>query len=80
MAVLCECMGGYREGDVPHMGLNVHSHITLHNSVQELLKQKKNKKKKINLECGLVVGNCWSCKDSFNILKMNLQFYVSNNY
>ena len=45
MAVLCECMGGYREGDVPHMGLNVHSHITLHNSVQELLKQKKNKKK-----------------------------------
>ena len=23
MAVLCECMGGYREGDIPHVGLRV---------------------------------------------------------
>ena len=23
VAVLCECMGGYREGDMPHMGLSV---------------------------------------------------------
>ena len=31
MAVLCECMSGCREGDMPCMGLSVsHSHITLH--------------------------------------------------
>ena len=23
VAVLCECMGGYREGDMPRMGLSV---------------------------------------------------------
>ena len=23
VAVLCECMGGYREGDIPRMGLTV---------------------------------------------------------
>ena len=23
VAVLCKCMGGYREGDMPHMGLRV---------------------------------------------------------
>lgn len=45
----CECMGGYREGDVPRMGLNVHSHITLHNSVQELLKQTTKKKDRLGV-------------------------------
>ena len=36
VAVLCECMGGHREGDMPRMGLKCPVHISPCTSVQKL--------------------------------------------